>query len=181
MWNKNIMAVAITAIGFIFSPVLFAYDKHNDESGHYDYARVINVEPVYRLVQVSTPRRECWNEYGAQQRTVYSDSATPTIMGGLIGGIVGSRFGKGKGRDVATVAGVMLGASIANDLRSNRHAGGAYTSSRQVCQDVNDYSEREELDGYQVQYRYRGEVYATHMQHKPGKRIRVHVRVTPVE
>ena len=28
----------------------------------YDYARVVDVDPIYRHVRVSMPRRECWNE-----------------------------------------------------------------------------------------------------------------------
>ena len=47
-------------------------------------------------------------------------SATPVILGGILGGVVGNRMGKGHGRDIATVAGVLLGGSIGRDL-ANGH------------------------------------------------------------
>lgn len=156
------------------------YDRYQDE-GYYDTARVVEVTPVYRIVQVSTPRRECRDEQRVHHAAVYDDSATPTILGGLMGGVVGSRFGGGKGRDVATVAGVLLGASLANDLRRNRYQGDSYVTSEAVCREVSLYSEHEELDGYQVRYRYQGKTYSTRTDHDPGKRIRVHVQVTPVD
>lgn len=156
------------------------YDGYSDD-GFYDYARVVDARPVYRIVQVSTPNRECWDEQRVHHSRGYDGSAAPTIMGGLLGGVVGSRFGGGKGKDVATVAGVLLGASLANDMRRSRDHGGSYVTTEQVCKNVNLYSEREELDGYQVSYRYKGKTYSTRMSHNPGKKIRVHVQVTPVD
>jgi uncharacterized protein YcfJ len=44
-----------------------------------------------------------------------------TIVGGTIGVIIGNQIGKGTGKDVARVAGGLLGASIANSSRDSRN------------------------------------------------------------
>jgi len=43
-------------------------------------------------------------------------SATPMILGGIVGGLIGHEMGKGRGKDVATAAGVILGGSIGRDM-----------------------------------------------------------------
>lgn len=43
-------------------------------------------------------------------------SATPMVVGGIVGGVLGNQVGKGRGKDLATVAGVILGGSIGRDM-----------------------------------------------------------------
>lgn len=183
MITRNIMTAVLLALSTTVVSTAQANDGYAgyQDDGFYDYARVEDAKPVYRIVQVSTPQRECWDEQRVHHSRAYDGAATPTIVGGLLGGVVGSRFGGGKGKDVATVAGVLLGASLANDMRRNRQHGDAYVTSEQVCKNVNLYSEREELDGYQIRYRYQGKTYVTRMDHNPGNKIRVHIQVTPVD
>src|SRR5690348_6817755 len=38
------------------------YDSRYDRDGGYDYAKVVDVEPLMTRVRVSTPERECWDE-----------------------------------------------------------------------------------------------------------------------
>ncbi|HKJ07546.1 MAG TPA: glycine zipper 2TM domain-containing protein [Gammaproteobacteria bacterium] len=47
-------------------------------------------------------------------------SATPTVVGGIIGGLIGHQMGQGRGKDVATIAGVILGGSIGRDVAHQR-------------------------------------------------------------
>lgn len=155
-------------------------DYYGNDKGFFDTAKVINVSPIYKTVRIDVPRRECWNEERVVYHNDHRGSATPVVLGGLLGGIIGSRFGGGKGRDVATVAGVALGATIANDMRRSRHAGGSYVVDEQVCKTSHDYTEEERIDGYKVRYHYKGNTYVAHMDHHPGKRIKVHVQVSPV-
>ncbi len=42
-----------------------------------------------------------------------------TFGGALLGGVIGNQFGKGSGRDVATVLGAIAGGSIANQQNSS--------------------------------------------------------------
>jgi len=154
---------------------------HGAQQARYDYARVTNVEPIYRTVRINTPRQECWDE----QRVAYNpgyQSGTPTIIGGLIGGAIGNQFGKGHGKDVATIAGALLGGSLARDSQNNNRAGG-HTDTRveTACRTVNEAHEEQRIDGYRVSYKYRGQFYTTRMNRDPGKRVRVQVQVRLAE
>lgn len=160
-------------------------------AGHdgYQYAKVVDVEPVYRYVSYQVPQRECWTEveYEPEPRYRHRTSSTlPTIAGGVVGGVVGRQFGSGRGRDAMTVIGTLIGAAVAHDAshrNSVRHAG--YTSGRargyevERCETRYVTQEDKEIDGYHVTYRYAGREYITRTQEHPGKRIRVRVDVTP--
>lgn len=50
-----------------------------------------------------------------------NDIGLDTIVGGTIGVIIGNQIGRGTGKDVARVAGGLLGASIANNTRDSRN------------------------------------------------------------
>lgn len=180
--NKKQKIAVIAMVSLVGITTTWASDDYyrGDRDGFIDKAKVINVSPVYKTVRVSTPRRECWNEERVEYRPNQHRSATPVVIGGLLGGVIGNRFGKGHGRDVATVAGVALGASIANDLNKNKHSGRPRIIDEQVCQTSREYTKEQQLDGYQVSYRYKGRTYVTHMDHHPGRKIRVHVQVSPV-
>ena len=91
-------------------------------NAYFDYAKVTHVQPITRVVQVSTPSEVCWNE---RVRTVSDhgrrggrrDRAfAPTVLGGIVGGVVGNQFGSGRGNTAMTVAGALLGASIGRDM-----------------------------------------------------------------
>jgi len=176
--QKIVTIVMVSLIGIF--PTWADDEYYSDGDGFFDSAKVISVNPVYKTVRINTPRRECWNEERVEYRTDHHQSATPVVIGGLLGGVIGNRFGKGHGRDVATVAGIALGASIANDLNRQKHSGRPYVVNDQVCQTSHEYTEEEQLDGYRVGYRYKGRTYITHMDHHPGKRLKVHVQVSPV-
>jgi len=153
---------------------------HGGQQARFDYARVTNVEPVFRTIRINAPRQECWDE----ERTSYNpgyQSGTPTIIGGLIGGVIGNQFGKGHGKQVATVAGALLGGSIARDSQYQNSGGGHATTRVETCRTVDDYHTEERIEGYRVSYKYRGQIYTSRMNREPGKRVRVRVRVRLAE
>ena len=83
---------------------------------HYDSPRPvveIHERVVERPVVTGSPYRHGYRH--SRYREEYH-SATPVILGGILGGVVGNHMGKGRGRDIATVAGVLLGGSIGRDL-----------------------------------------------------------------
>lgn len=154
--------------------------------GFEDRAKVIQVEPLVRIVRVSDPVRECWDEPVTHTRYHRgrggADSYTPAILGGILGGVVGNQFGGGSGKDVLTVAGTVLGASIGSDAGRRGHGYREhYTTTETRCSVRERYREVEEHDGYMVTYRYRGQEYRSHMDHHPGKFVRVRVDVQPVD
>ena len=91
-------------------------------AAQYDYARVISSEPIIRVVTVNRPVRECWQEteYYTVDRPVPGSGAS-TLVGAIIGGVVGHQFGSGRGNDAATVAGTVIGAAIGNDAAKRRY------------------------------------------------------------
>ena len=159
------------------------YGGHHG-SRYYDYAKVVHVEPIVRVVRVSEPRRECWEEVVS-----YRDSGdgyksyTPTILGSIAGAALGYQVGRGDGRKVGAVAGGVLGGSLGRDLhqRYKTSHGGHRKGYETVCEEITDYHTEERIDGYRVKYRYNGRVYTTRTSHDPGKRLRVQVTVVPAE
>ncbi len=156
-------------------------------NGFYAYARVIDVEPLRRHVQVPDSYRECYQEPVTryeEYRQPGSDSYTPLILGGIVGGVVGNQFGKGRGRTALTVAGTLLGGSLGRDYRDEhgrRVVSRPYRTTEQRCELRRSYHQEERNDGYRVRYRYQGQTFTTRTDHRPGRRIRVLVNVTPAE
>ncbi len=139
----------------------------------YDYARVVDVDPIVRRVAVSSPQRDCWVE--DRQVQVYDQprSDTPTVLGAIIGGVIGHQFGDGHSRNIATVAGAVLGASVGRDA-STRNAG-VETRSVERCEVRTQRDWEERVDGYRVTYLYHGREYSTVMAYDPGNRVQVRV------
>ena len=197
------------------------YRDYSERSNSaYDYARVVDVNPVVETYQENNPVENCWDERRPVQNSRYSDrnnnyngsyngnskrhsSATPEIFGAIIGAVVGNQLGKrggGKARDIATVAGAVLGGSVGHDVKkgNQRKRGyyendsrgyensrsGRYETTRyetvQQCEVKDSYSTREEIVGYDVSYKYKGNVFHTQMNQHPGDKIKVKVTVDPV-
>ena len=189
--TRSVFAVALLGATLLAIPLTgSAGDRRRNSNSHYDYAKVTHVEPITRIVQISTPQEVCWNE---RVRTVRNEgyggrrnrSFTPTVLGGLLGGVVGNQFGSGRGQTAMTVAGALLGASIGRDASVDRHrpvnrpATIGYTTERR-CEVEQVVHEEERIDGYRVAYRFRGREYVTRTDEYPGDRIRVRVEVDPV-
>ena len=174
------------------------YSEQNNSS--YDYAKVVEVNPVVESYQVNNPIEKCWDQRQTVRNSDYSQgrhkSRTPEIFGAIIGAAVGNQIGKhggGRARDVATVAGAVLGGSVARDIKKDKQRrrdhydderNGGYESARyetvQRCEVQDSYTTREEIVGYEVAYKYRGNVFHTQMGEHPGERIKVKVTVDPV-
>lgn len=151
--------------------------------GYYDYARVTRVEPIVEVARVDEPRQVCWTENVTHRRPRHPRSVTPEIVGGIVGGVVGNQFGSGSGKDIATVAGAVLGGSIAHDYKKRRRAYGydVYTEPVERCEIRHDYYEEERVVGYHVNFRYNDRVYRTRMDRDPGRKVRVRVNVAVAE
>lgn len=149
---------------------------------YYDYAEVIRVDPIIQTVERPVQRDQCWREpvtYREPARERHSRA--PAILGAIVGGVIGNQFGGGSGRDAMTAAGAMLGYhSVRDDQR--RYGGHGYrevTRYEQRCSAQTEYFRDEQVTGYDVSYRYNGEVYRTTTDFHPGRRLRVEVGVRP--
>jgi uncharacterized protein YcfJ len=155
---------------------------------HYDYARVIDVDPIIDVVDRPVRRDECWEQPVTYREPGYyrggSRDRTPAVVAGIVGGVIGNQIGSGSGRDAATAAGALLGYTAARDSQ-RRNGGGYYTGGReyttyeQRCTTRTDYVSDERVQAYDVTYKYRGRTYHTVTDYHPGDRIRVEVDVAP--
>jgi uncharacterized protein YcfJ len=182
---KAIMLMTTLAAAIALAPAAQADNKnHRYRQGAFDdYAEVISVRPIMRIVEVSAPQRECWEEE-VSRPVVYRDNhdaGGAMILGGIVGGIVGHNVVRGRGKNAATLAGTLIGASIAHDAARNSSRSVAYerTDRVQRCQIVQERYTEERIDGYDVTYRYDGELFTTRLPYDPGKRLRVKVSVAP--
>ncbi|HTU65610.1 MAG TPA: glycine zipper 2TM domain-containing protein [Steroidobacteraceae bacterium] len=199
----TVLATAALALG---STGAFAQDRYDDgryndrpeydrpgyddrDNDGYDYARVVDVQPLTRQVRVSSPQRECWDETRYDEPN-YSpprprNSGGATLLGAVIGAAVGNQIGHGHGRHAATAAGAIIGASIGNAEAGRRNGyeqpppPRAYTVQRCETHYREDVQER--VDGYRVTYVYNGRRGVTELPYRPGDRIRVRVDVSPAE
>jgi uncharacterized protein YcfJ len=170
---KKTSLIAVVGFGMVLaSQAALAGSRH----AYHDSARVLKVKPIYETVRVNRPRRKCWDE--PVYHRGHSRSAVPTITGAVIGGVIGNQFGKGGGRDALTIAGTLLGGAIGHDI-GERRAGPGYETMERRCRTVDRFSERDEVVGYRVKYRYNGKNHWTRSDRHPGKYIRVKVKVRP--
>lgn len=168
---------------FLSTPRTYAFHPTPAIPPQYDYATVDEVKALTRLVEVPASREECWEEpvtYSVPSRTG-AYSYTPVIVGGIVGAVVGNQFGRGSGRDWATVAGGLLGASIGRDHYYSRHYSPTHTYAayEERCRVVTEYQQEERLDGYLVNYTYNGRQYQTRTDKHPGTRIKIRLDATP--
>lgn len=157
----------------------FAYTATYADS-YADYARVTDVDPIYETVEYREPYQKCHLE----ERVVKhrrSSSATPEILGALIGGAIGNELGHNKSnKRVGALAGAILGGSIAHDLDKPSRSHNT-TKTERVCHTQHKIKEKRELSGYHVTYHYHGRSYTTFMNQHPGDKIEVYVDVQPIE
>lgn len=193
--NRKIVVSLVAAAIAASSAGAFAQDRYDqrpddryDESA-YDYARVVDVEPLTTRVRVSTPQRECWDERRVENPP-YANSPLPrsgaggAVLGAIVGGVIGHQFGHGQGRDAATAAGAVIGSAVGYTQAQKRAAAASqpareYTVQRCETRYRDEWQER--TDGYRVTYVYNGRRQVTEMANRPGDRIRVRVDVSPAE
>jgi len=176
------------------APVLAGHNRDRAypeyvETG-YDYAQVVDVEPLVRQVRVVVPRQECYVEsryepayqvHGREQ-----PAAGPMILGGLIGAVIGNQIGHRETRRTAAIAGAVIGTAIGHDAALRRVQPADYAdvpmrpveSRRCEVREVEHFEER--IEGYRVTYRYNDQLYTAQMPSEPGERIRVRVSVDPL-
>lgn len=127
-----------------------------------EYAKVLNYSPIpgpQVARQVCTP-------VTVSQGSEHNAGAA--VAGGLIGALVGSRFGGGHGKDATTIAGAIGGAMVGDQM-------GSGPTTQQHCNTVYDQGPP---SGYQVTYDYKGKLLTAVTRTPPGEYLKVHNRVT---
>lgn len=86
--------------------LLFSFSQMSIAGTFIDTASVVSVDKVYKQVRVEEPYKECYIKETVQNNG--DGSATNEIIGGVIGGAIGNQFGDGDGKDIMTLAGILM-------------------------------------------------------------------------
>lgn len=127
-----------------------------------EFARVLN----YSAIPGPQIARQVCTPVTVSQGSAHNPGAA--IAGGLVGALVGSRFGGGHGKDATTVAGAIGGAMVGDQI-------GSAPETQQQCTTV---YEPGPPSGYQVTYDYKGKLLTTTTRTPPGETLRVRQRIT---
>ncbi|MFK3650701.1 glycine zipper 2TM domain-containing protein [Lysobacter enzymogenes] len=180
-------------------------------SSQVDFARVVRVDPVFETYSQPVNAPRCYerptyvqggsdyyggdgysnndgyyDQYGSQRRSVGTEGGrtAATVVGGIVGAVLGSKVGGGSARYATSAIGSMVGGMAGRSIyeQSKRSQEPPRTGSVRVCDPVpnNGYAnEQRSVTAYDVTYEYAGKTYRTRTDHNPGDRIRVRVDVRP--
>jgi len=145
-----------------------------------DYATVTLVEKVYKQYIVEKPVQECYIKETLQNSG--DGSATNEIVGAILGGAIGNKLGEGDGKDVMTLAGIVLGASLAHDEEVANSSGSQVVVSQEVCETKVKTSFERRLSHYLVHIIYEGHELTYTTKKRPFEDvIKVMITVTGLE
>ena len=233
------LSATVLAIGLLASGVASAQstryygttDRYGEEP-HYDYARVVRVDPIIDngygrndgYANTTTGQR-CYyrnaddvyarDEYRDGYRNdgypddrygddgYYGDRRYPdrsaetgrtvaTVIGGIVGAVLGSKVGGGSARyatsAIGSMVGGMAGREIYDQTQRDRYVRPATVrvcdpepvrSGHGSYDDGYDNYRTGNATAYDVTYEYNGRRYTRRMDHHPGDRVRVRVDVSP--
>ncbi len=198
-FKASVLVVVLLIGSQAFAGERFAAgERYSSGDSYHAYARVVDVNPIVTRRLTETPTQSC--RWERPHKTVTVDTGRypeeppyphrhqaviPTIVGGLIGSLIGHQFGGGNGKRALTIAGAITGASIGNQIareRSRWHRDHfRHEPLVERCRTVNQTRVVEDVDAYRVTYRYNGETFAKIMDTHPGKRIPINVSVAPFD
>lgn len=140
---------------------------------------VTDVQPLVRLVTQRIPHERCY-EQPVEVRRAGPHSATPGLVGALVGGTVAGALGhNSRSQPVIAGVGALVGASVGTDI-AHRQSTTSYYSTRRRCEVDYELRDREDVTGYRVSYQYGGNIYHTRTDYHPGNTIRLRVDLHPV-
>ena len=157
-------------------PLLVAVQAVN--AGNYsDVAKITSVDKIYKTHTIREPYQDCYIKEFYQGDD--DGSATNEIVGGLFGGLLGNQFGGGSGKDAMTVAGALLGASIAHDDELAKSKTGRVVS-KEVCETKYRSESQERLSHYRVEYDYDNRTFTYTTKNKPyDDTVKVNIDISP--
>jgi len=133
-------------------------------------AKVLNISEVNE--NFTTPREVCEQREITKTRQVKDENQLAgTAIGAVVGGLLGSQIGGGKGKKLATIAGAAAGGYAGKKTQENLQAKDTYTEIQTVCQTIQDKKTR--IIGYDVEYQLGDNIDTVRMDHKPAETLPV--------
>jgi uncharacterized protein YcfJ len=132
------------------------------------YGEVVDVDPITKTI--AGTREVCEDHQVERRRPERFGNKDGTVVGVVVGGLLGNQIGGGNGKKLATVAGAVGGGFAGREI-DRRHVGGQkYITNERVCH--NENTSHEKTVGYNVQYRAEdGQLLTQRENKKPGKRL----------
>ena len=142
-----------------------------------DYATVTSIEKVYKQYRTEEPYQECYIQETLQNQG--DGSATNEIMGAILGGAIGNKIAEDSsdtGKDVMTLAGIVLGAAMVSDAEK-ANSTTQVVVSQEVCETKVKTSYVKKLSHYLVHIDYEGRDLAFSSKKRPYDDV-IKVKVT---
>jgi uncharacterized protein YcfJ len=149
--------------GRMGAPAGVLYDPRRRDNEALFEANVTAVRAV-----VGTPEQRCWVDRDQVALEPSRTNLPGAIVGAVIGGILGHQVGNGRGRDLATVGGVVAGGAIGATV--GRDGQPIQTQDVQRCTTVPSQAR---ADLWDVSYNFRGQEHRVQMTSPPGATITV--------
>ncbi len=160
----------------ISSVLIMSVTAKAENNYHYDYATVMQSKPVYRIVTVTGQKKKCRAEEVVYQRPGRKNKNS-SLIGGILGAAVGHALGhRSKHRTGATIAGAIVGSSIAR----NHQPGTTTHGIENRCRMVPISWEEERIVGYNVVYRYNGRTFETQLPYEPADSLKIRINIAPI-
>ena len=141
-----------------------------------DDERLYEADVTSARAVLGTSGQRCWVER-AQVAPEQSRANVPAaIAGALIGGILGHQVGGGRGKDIATVGGVVAGAAIGANVGRDGQQQAGVGQDVQRCEGTPGQARP---DYWDVTYLFRGQEHRVQMSSAPGKTVRVNEQGEP--
>ncbi len=131
---------------------LFAATAAAGGQSFFDYARVLNVDPISETVALPVKKERCFYPTSAIR-------ADERLAGEV-------RSGR---------PGIKIGAAIVEEIQHRKNR-----ASIRRCRLVTTYRNRDRVIAYRVRYEYGGDTFVRRMQKHPGERVLVRVNLHPL-
>lgn len=123
-----------------------------NENINYAYADVLRADPTYELIQVRDGTDECVDPIAGNPSRHDIDADEADMERALV------RTGPGQMQTV-----------------------GVATQVRRECRALGTTREERRISGYDVEYRYKGQLYRSHMGYDPGNKLRIRITIAPAD
>jgi uncharacterized protein YcfJ len=172
------MKIVLFVILGLVAPQGFANHNLLSDSVSYEFATVLDSQPIIKSVRVITPVEECWQERVADRQ---GDHGVGLVVGAFVGGALGHVVGhKKKNKQVGAVLGSILGATLGNAASAKKRNRRRHYRTEEYCEIVEQSHYEERIIGYDVRYRYNTSTYTARMDNDPGDTIKVRIEMSPV-
>ena len=147
--------------------------------------RLYDAEVTSVRAVVGTPGQRCWMEreqvvqHQPPQQSSGGVNVPGAVIGAALGGILGHQVGGGRGKDVATVAGVVGGAALGSQYGTGTPAPQQAVVAQQDVRRCDNNPVQATASYWDVSYNFRGQEHRIQTASAPGRTVVVNGRGEP--